>query len=38
MKREVSVRDFSEAPEYFTSQREVGKSFLRQKKDAYTAN
>ena len=38
MKREVSVRDFSEAPEYFTSMREVEKSFLLVIKDACTTN
>ena len=38
MKREVSVTDFSMAPEYFTSQREVEKSFLLVIKDACTTN
>ena len=38
MKREVSVRDFSMAPEYFTSQREIEKSFLHVIQDACTTN
>ena len=38
MKREVSVRDFSMAPEYFTSQREIEKSFLLVIQDACTTN